>query len=175
VFGAAAKPFGLGGFGGGGVGGFGTGGQVPLVDKYHLSKQGLASLFAAQNKTLSDAEVEELMLRINAGGDWEVRWDDFRTLIHSSSVDRMTDAWQSFRSSSTGEAMASMGVCSPGVLYNILLTHEQQLAQKVGHSFGPRSLTRIYLDKDTIQGKEKTSSSHRHKVGRHTTQQLSTD
>ena len=84
MFGAAAKPFGLGGFGGGGVGGFGTGGQVPLVDKYRLSKQGLAAL------------------------------------IRSSSVDRMTAAWQSFRSSGTGEAMASMGVCSPGVLYNII-------------------------------------------------------
>ncbi len=51
------------------------------MDKYRLSKQGLAALFAAQNKTLSDAEVQELMLRIDTGGDGEVRWDDFRALV----------------------------------------------------------------------------------------------
>ena len=42
-----------------------------------------------------------------------------------------------------------------GALAFILLTHEQQLAQKIDHSFGPRSLTGIYLGKDTINGKEK--------------------
>ena len=42
-----------------------------------------------------------------------------------------------------------------GALSFILLTHEQQLAQKIDHSFGPRSLTGIYLGKDTIHGKEK--------------------
>jgi hypothetical protein len=42
-----------------------------------------------------------------------------------------------------------------GALAFILLTHEQQLAQKIDHSFGPRSLTGIYLGKDTIHGKEK--------------------
>jgi hypothetical protein len=42
-----------------------------------------------------------------------------------------------------------------GELACILLTHEQQLAQKIDHSLGPRSLTGIYLGKDTIHGKEK--------------------
>jgi hypothetical protein len=42
-----------------------------------------------------------------------------------------------------------------GALAFILLTHEQQLAQKIDHSFGPRSLTGIYLGKGTIHGKEK--------------------
>ena len=42
-----------------------------------------------------------------------------------------------------------------GALAFILLTHEQQLDQKIDHSFGPRSLTGIYLGKDTIHGKEK--------------------
>jgi hypothetical protein len=40
-----------------------------------------------------------------------------------------------------------------GALAFILLTHEQQLAQKIDHSFGPRSLTGIYLGKETINGK----------------------
>ena len=40
-------------------------------------------------------------------------------------------------------------------LASILLTHEQQLAQTIDDSFGPRSLTGIYLGKATIHGKEK--------------------
>ena len=36
----------------------------------------------------------------------------------------------------------------------ILLTHDQQLAQKIDHSFGPICLTGIYLGKDNIPGKE---------------------
>ncbi len=34
--------------------------------------------------------------------------------------DRMTADWKSLRSSSTDETMTSLGVCSPGVLLNII-------------------------------------------------------
>jgi hypothetical protein len=53
--------------------------------KCRLSKQGLAALFAAKNKTLSDAEVEELMLRIDTDGDGEIDWLEFRALARSNS------------------------------------------------------------------------------------------
>jgi hypothetical protein len=59
--------------------------STDALDQCRLSKQGLAALFAA-NKTLSDdAQVEELMLRFDTGGDGEVRWHDFRALVRSSS------------------------------------------------------------------------------------------
>jgi len=58
--------------------------STDALDQCRLSKQGLAALFAA-NKTLSDAEVEELMLRFDTGGDGEVRWHDLRALVRSSS------------------------------------------------------------------------------------------
>jgi hypothetical protein len=55
------------------------------LNQCRLSKQGLAALFA-QNKTLSDAEVEELMLSIDTGGDGEAAdWHEFRALVRSSS------------------------------------------------------------------------------------------
>jgi hypothetical protein len=59
--------------------------STDALDQCRLSKQGLAALFAGQNKTLSDAEVEELMLRFDTGGDGEVRWHDLRALVRSSS------------------------------------------------------------------------------------------
>jgi hypothetical protein len=58
--------------------------STDALDQCRLSKQGLAALFAA-NKTLSDAQVEELMLRFDTGGDGKVRWHDFRALVRSSS------------------------------------------------------------------------------------------
>jgi hypothetical protein len=39
--------------------------------------------------------------------------------------------------------------------YTWATARSKQLAQKIDHSFGPRSLTGIYLGKDTIHGKEK--------------------
>jgi len=42
-----------------------------------------------------------------------------------------------------------------GCLYSVLLTHEQQLAQGIDLSFGPRALTRIYMGQHTINGMTK--------------------
>jgi hypothetical protein len=58
--------------------------STDALDQCRLSKQGLAALFAA-NKTLSDAEVEELMLRIGTDGNREFDWLEFRALVRSSS------------------------------------------------------------------------------------------
>ncbi len=59
--------------------------STDALDRCRLSKQGLAALFASKNKTLSEGEVEELMLRIDASGDGEVDWHEFRALVRSSS------------------------------------------------------------------------------------------
>ncbi len=50
-----------------------------------LSKQGLAALFAAKNKTLSEGEVEKLMMRIDTDGNGEIDWLEFRALARSNS------------------------------------------------------------------------------------------
>jgi hypothetical protein len=59
--------------------------STDAVDKCCLSKQGLAALFAVKNKTLSDAEVEELMSRIDTDGNGEIDWLEFRALARSNS------------------------------------------------------------------------------------------
>jgi hypothetical protein len=59
--------------------------STDAVDKCCLSKQGLAALFAAKNKTLSDAEVEELMMRFDTDGNGEIDWLEFRALARSNS------------------------------------------------------------------------------------------
>ena len=59
--------------------------STDALGKCRLSKQGLTALFAAKNKTLSEAEVEELMLRIDTSGDGKVDWHEFRALVRSSS------------------------------------------------------------------------------------------
>jgi hypothetical protein len=55
------------------------------LDNCRMSKQGLAALFAARKKTLSEGEVKELMMRIDTGGDGEVDWHEFRALVRSTS------------------------------------------------------------------------------------------
>ena len=42
-----------------------------------------------------------------------------------------------------------------GCLCYVLLTHEQQLAQGINHSFGPRALTGIYMGQHIIHGMTK--------------------
>jgi Ca2+-binding EF-hand superfamily protein len=59
--------------------------STDALSKCRLSKQGLAALFAAKNRTLSEGEVEELMMRIDTSGDGKVDWQEFRALIRSSS------------------------------------------------------------------------------------------
>jgi Ca2+-binding EF-hand superfamily protein len=59
--------------------------STDALDKSRLSKQGLAALFAAKNKTLSEGEVEELMMRIDTNGDGEIDWLEFRALARSNS------------------------------------------------------------------------------------------
>jgi hypothetical protein len=59
--------------------------STDALDHCRLSGQGLAALFAAQNKALSDAEVEELMLRISTDRNGEIDWLKFRALVRSSS------------------------------------------------------------------------------------------
>ncbi len=55
------------------------------LGKSRLSKQGLAALFASKNKTLSEGEVEELMMRIDTDGNGEIDWLEFRALARSNS------------------------------------------------------------------------------------------
>jgi hypothetical protein len=50
-----------------------------------LSKKGLAALFAAKKKALSEAEVKELMMRMDTSEDGEVDWHQFRALVRNSS------------------------------------------------------------------------------------------
>jgi hypothetical protein len=50
-----------------------------------LSKKGLAALFAAKKKALSEGEVKELMMRMDTSEDGEVDWHEFRALVRSSS------------------------------------------------------------------------------------------
>ena len=50
-----------------------------------LSKKGLAALFAAKKKALSEGEVKELMMRMDTSEDGEVDWHQFRALVRSSS------------------------------------------------------------------------------------------
>jgi hypothetical protein len=50
-----------------------------------MLKQGLAALFAARKKTLTEGKVKELMMRIDTSGDGEVDWHEFRALVRSSS------------------------------------------------------------------------------------------
>jgi hypothetical protein len=45
----------------------------------------LAAFFASKNKTLSEAEVKELMLRIDTDGNGEIDWLEFRALARSNS------------------------------------------------------------------------------------------
>jgi hypothetical protein len=59
--------------------------QFADIQMCRLSKQGLAALFLAKNKALSEGEVEELMFRIDTSGDGEVDWHEFRALVRSSS------------------------------------------------------------------------------------------
>ena len=54
-------------------------------NKCRLSKQGLAALFAAEKKTLSEGKLEELMVRIDTDGNGEIDWYEFRALARSSS------------------------------------------------------------------------------------------
>ena len=49
-----------------------------------MSKLGLAALFAAQNMTLGEGEVEELLSRFDTNGDGEVDWREFLALVRSS-------------------------------------------------------------------------------------------
>jgi hypothetical protein len=62
-----------------------AGASTDALDKCRLSKQGLAALFAAKNKTLSEGKVEELMLRIDTDGNGEIDWQEFRALVRSGS------------------------------------------------------------------------------------------
>ncbi len=70
--------------------------STDALDQRRFSKQGLAALFAAQNKTLSDAQVEEIMLRIGtkpvastdaldhqALDQCHIDWHEFRALVRS--------------------------------------------------------------------------------------------
>jgi hypothetical protein len=59
--------------------------STDALDKCRLSKKGLAALFAAKEKALSEAEVKELMMRMDTSGDGEVDWHQFRALVRSSS------------------------------------------------------------------------------------------
>jgi hypothetical protein len=59
--------------------------STDAVDKCCLSKQGLAALFAAKNKTLSEGELEELISRSDANGDGVIDFNEFRTLVRSTS------------------------------------------------------------------------------------------
>jgi Ca2+-binding EF-hand superfamily protein len=59
--------------------------QFADIHSNRLSKQGLAALFANKTHTLSEAEVKELMLRIDTSGDGEIDWHEFRALVRSSS------------------------------------------------------------------------------------------
>jgi hypothetical protein len=58
--------------------------QTDALDKIRMSKLGLAALFAAQNMTLGEGEVEELLSRFDTNGDGEVDWREFLALVRSS-------------------------------------------------------------------------------------------
>jgi hypothetical protein len=59
--------------------------STDALDKCRLSKQGLAALFAAEKKTISEGKLEELMVRIDTDGNGEIDWYEFRALVRSSS------------------------------------------------------------------------------------------
>jgi hypothetical protein len=50
-----------------------------------ISKQGLATFLAAKDVVLSEGQVDELMQRIDTDGDGQIDWQEFRTLVRSSS------------------------------------------------------------------------------------------
>ena len=59
--------------------------STDALDKCRLSKKGVAALFAAKEKALSEAAVKELMMRMDTSEDGEVDWHQFRALVRSSS------------------------------------------------------------------------------------------